>query len=86
MTTMMRTALAAILAACALTACASDGKAGDVCNKAGSTDGCESGTICSNDSGGNYCRKTCTDQAQCSATESCGGISGSTTKACQPKK
>lgn len=71
----------------ALAACASEGAAGDPCDKAGVTDGCEAGTICANDaSGKNYCRKTCTDQAQCSATESCSGITGTSTKACQPKK
>lgn len=68
-------------------ACASDGAVGDACDKAGTADGCESGAICANDANGNnYCRKTCTDQAQCSAVESCNGISGSSTKACQPKK
>ncbi len=70
-----------------LSGCASEGAAGDACDKAGVTDGCESGTICANDSNGlNYCRKTCTDQAQCTATESCSGITGTSTKACQPKK
>lgn len=76
-----------VLVFAVLAGCASEGAAGDACDKAGVTDGCESGTICANDANGNnYCRKTCADQAQCSATESCNGITGTSTKACQPKK
>lgn len=67
-------------------ACSSDGGVGDVCDKSGSTDGCVSGAICSNSSTGTaYCRKTCVEQTDCAATESCNGVSGSNLKSCQPK-
>ncbi len=77
-----------LVAALAVTvACSSDPIAvGGACKDAGKTDECVSGAVCTNDSGGNYCRKTCTDQAQCATTESCNGVTGSSIKSCQPKK
>ncbi len=67
-------------------ACSSDPiVVGGACKNAGKTEECVDKAICSNDKGGTYCRATCTDQAQCSATESCNGVTGSSTKSCQPK-
>ncbi|MBM4344294.1 MAG: hypothetical protein FJ100_13070 [Deltaproteobacteria bacterium] len=68
-------------------ACASEGQVGDSCGAAGKSAGeCASGAICTNTSGGkNYCRKVCTEQKDCAATEACNGVSGSSTKSCQPK-
>jgi hypothetical protein len=69
-----------------VTACASDPVAiGGACSNAGKADECVDGAICSNASSGATCRKICSEQAQCAATESCSGISGTTTKSCQPK-
>ncbi len=73
--------------AVAALACASEGEIGDSCGTAGkTTDECVSGAICTNGSGGkNACRKICTEQKDCATNESCNGVSGSSTKSCQPK-
>ncbi len=67
--------------------CASEGAIGDSCGTAGkTTDECVSGAICTNSSGGkNACRKICTEQKDCATNEACNGVSGSSTKSCQPK-
>ena len=57
---------------------------GEECDEAGSTDACEDGLVCTNESGKNSCRQLCTDQAQCAAGLSCNGVSGTNLKSCQP--
>ena len=43
------------------------------------------GAICTNESGeGAFCREICEEHADCPADHSCGGISGTSTKSCQP--
>lgn len=60
---------------------------GDECDTSGAKDECVDGAICTADSGGTKtCRKSCTTDDQCGATEQCNGISGANTKSCQPKK
>jgi len=57
---------------------------GEACDTAGSADECVGGAICTNEADGNYCRETCADTADCPAMHSCNGVSGSSTKSCQP--
>ena len=73
----------AVLAAVAF-GCAT-AEIGDECETSGSKDECVDGAICSPVAGANTCRKICTDQAQCAATESCLGVAGSNEKSCQPE-
>lgn len=69
-----------------LVGCAS-AEIGEECDTAGATDECVDGAICTNQAdGAKMCRKTCKEDADCGSTEACNGISGSTTKSCQPKK
>jgi hypothetical protein len=78
----------AILLACMSTAFAGCGSPGlgETCDKAGSTDACEDGLVCTNESDRNTCQQLCTDQAQCTAGLSCNGVSGTNLKSCQPDK
>ena len=54
------------------------------CDTSGSTDDCESGLICTAIDGNNICLKICWDHAQCPASWSCSGVSGSPINSCQP--
>ncbi len=81
----MRIWLTALLLSLALVGCAS-AEIGDECDTPGDADACVDGAICTNSSDGNVCRKSCTNDDACGADEECNGISGSTTKSCQPKK
>lgn len=71
-------------------ALASCGKAdlNEACDTAGSTDECKDGLVCtnftSNGASGNSCFKQCTDQTDCTSTQSCNGVSGTNIKSCQP--
>jgi len=58
---------------------------GEECDKAGSRDECVDGAVCTNESDGARCRRICEDDMECSATQSCNGVSGSNIKSCQPK-
>jgi hypothetical protein len=82
----IRTRAIAIILTCLAAASASCGSPGlgETCDKAGSTDACEDGLVCTNESGGDKCRQLCADQAQCAAGFSCNGISGTNLKSCQP--
>jgi hypothetical protein len=82
----IRTRAIAILIACmpaASAGCGSPGL-GETCDKAGATDACEDGLVCTNESDRNVCRQLCTDQAQCAAGLGCNGVSGTNLKSCQP--
>jgi hypothetical protein len=67
-------------------ACSSAAKVGETCDKEGATEGCESNAACGkNPNGALVCQRLCTDQAQCAATESCNGLTGSSLKTCRVK-
>lgn len=69
----------------ALTSCGSP-KIGESCKTAGDSAACESGAMCTNNSGGgNTCFKVCTADSECATTEQCNGVSGTNIKSCQPK-
>lgn len=69
-----------------LLGCGGTSALGEACDTAGSVDECETGAVCTNDTSEVLtCRKVCTDQAQCASTENCNGVSGTSTKSCQPK-
>lgn len=57
---------------------------GESCDTAGSLDECVDGALCTNEAGGNVCRLVCIDHADCPVNYSCNGVSGSSTKSCQP--
>jgi len=65
-----------------LTGCGS-ADIGEQCDTAGSVDECVDGAICTNDTA-NTCRAVCVEQADCPVDYSCNGVSGSSTKSCQP--
>ena len=56
---------------------------GEKCDTLASTDECVSDAICSADSAGTVCRKTCSVQTDCGSGETCNGISGTNRKSCQ---
>ncbi|MBI2373628.1 MAG: hypothetical protein HYV07_06480 [Deltaproteobacteria bacterium] len=86
MSTIAKGTMTLAFALALLISCGGKGAAGEGCDTPSSTDECESGLICSNDSDEEAsCRKICTDQADCAGTENCNGVSGSTTKSCQPR-
>jgi len=70
----------------ATVACSGKSDIGESCDTAGSTDDCVDGAICTNDDTGLTCRRVCTADTQCAATEACNGVSGTNIKSCQPKK
>lgn len=72
----------------AFTLCLACGRAdtGETCDTSGDTDECVDEAICTKDSNGaTICRKRCTDDSQCAATEQCNGVSATNIKSCQPK-
>jgi len=86
---MLKYSLAGCLLVCLgvlLPACASD--VGEACETRGSQDECVENAICDSttDSAEPICLKVCTDDTQCASTEACNGTSGSSIKACTPKK
>lgn len=87
---MMKNMLSALLLVCLgilVPACASD--VGESCATKGSTDECVDGAVCelkgTSDSEP-VCLKICDDSSECAATEDCNGVTGSSLKACTPKK
>ena len=60
---------------------------GETCDTSGATGECVDGAICTNNPSGSgfTCRKLCTDQVECAATEACNGIARSNQKSCQPQ-
>lgn len=82
----MRNYLITLVLALTASGCASDGAAvGEKCETPSNTDQCVDGAVCTNDSGGVFCRLLCNDKSKCGANENCNGISGSSLKSCQPK-
>jgi len=77
--------LALAFGACLVAGCASD--LGETCETSGSTDECVDDAVCVQAVSGEdpTCRKVCTDDSQCTATEGCNGVEGSNIKACRPK-
>jgi hypothetical protein len=67
-----------------------DGAQGESCDESGIVDGeCDDGLVCgkkSDDSADLICLKQCSAQSDCSGTEDCNGVSGSSLKACRPRK
>jgi hypothetical protein len=57
---------------------------GESCDTGGSADECVDGAICTNESDGNVCRLICETQDDCPMNYSCNGVTGGSTKSCQP--
>jgi len=57
---------------------------GETCDTGGSADECVDGAICTNESDGNVCRLICEMQEDCPMNYSCNGVTGGSTKSCQP--
>jgi hypothetical protein len=67
-------------------ACGGTAKLGESCDTSGAADECESGGVCGKDKAGALkCLKVCAAQADCSSTEECNGVEGSSQKACRAK-
>jgi hypothetical protein len=61
------------------------GELGQACNDPGSEADCVDGAICTNEgSNDSSCREICKGQKDCRKGYTCNGVSGSTTKSCQP--
>lgn len=59
---------------------------GEPCTRKGETYECVEGAICDTEKDNTIvCLKLCESDADCASTESCGGVSGGTRKACHPK-
>ena len=58
---------------------------GEACDEVGSGDECVDGALCTNGGEGATCRQTCEEQEQCPEGHDCNGVSGTSTKTCQPK-
>ena len=66
-------------------ACSSDSEIGESCDSVASTDECVEDAICTNEEDDTaVCRLICEDQEDCPADHSCNGVSGTSTKSCQP--
>lgn len=65
------------------------GELGESCEESGKVSGeCDDGLVCgkkSDTSGDLVCLKQCSSDADCSGTESCNGVSGSSLKGCRTK-
>lgn len=57
---------------------------GEACDTAGSLSECVDGAVCTNESPGNVCRKVCELMDDCPTGYSCNGVTGGSTKSCQP--
>jgi hypothetical protein len=58
---------------------------GEACEEVGSSAECVAMAICTNDDGDTaFCRQICDEHEDCPTGESCNGVSGSSTKSCQP--
>ena len=81
--TSMKRWMAALFVLC--TGCGR-GDVGEACDKSGDPDECVDEAICTKESEtSTTCRRRCTDDAQCPATEKCNGVSATNIKSCQPK-
>ena len=72
----------------ALVSCGSEqkGSIGDTCTRKGTSDECVAGAICDTVKDTRIiCLKSCERDEECSASESCSGVSGGTGKACHEK-
>ena len=73
-----------------LVAACADGDLGESCDESGVVDGeCDDGLVCgkkSDDSNDLFCLKQCSAQSDCAGNEDCNGVSGSSLKACRPRK
>lgn len=84
MTSPLRTLLTTLVLALALVGCGSS-DIGEACDTGGSVDECVDGAICTNESGdSNTCRKICDTTDDCPANFTCNGVTGGSTKSCQP--
>lgn len=67
-----------------------DGEQGESCDESGVVGGeCEEGLVCGkkqDDSADLICLKQCSATTECGAGEDCLGVSGSSLKACRPRK
>ena len=74
------------LAAMALTLFACGGTdIGESCESVGSPDECVNDALCTNEADGSArCRIICADTADCPDAHTCNGVSGTSTKSCQP--
>jgi hypothetical protein len=59
---------------------------GESCDTGGSADECVDGAICTNEDEGNTCRLVCEEQEDCPMNYSCNGVTGGSTKSCQPDR
>ena len=76
---------AALMAATLLTTHCGGADIGEDCEGVGSSDDCVSGAICTNEEGdAQRCRDICDDDLDCPDAHGCNGVSGSSTKSCQP--
>jgi hypothetical protein len=57
---------------------------GEECDGVGSEDDCVGGAICTNSGDTAVCREICDDHPDCPVGHSCNGVSGTSTKSCQP--
>ena len=58
---------------------------GEDCDDVGSGDECVSNAVCTNEAdGASRCREVCEDDDTCPAMHHCNGVSGTSTKSCQP--
>jgi hypothetical protein len=61
------------------------GEVGEACDEPGSEQACVDGAICTNESGDEAtCREICESHEDCSEGYSCNGVTGDSTKSCQP--
>lgn len=82
MTTPRSLVLAALLALA--TACGGS-EIGESCDDVGSSDECVDHAVCTNEEGEtSRCRAVCAEHEDCPANHSCNGVSGVSTKSCQP--
>lgn len=74
--------------AAVLPACSSAAAVGETCETEGAVDECVDGAICGKPSDKApevQCLVVCTSDADCGATKSCNGVSGTNIKACRVK-
>jgi hypothetical protein len=84
MMTTLRPLLTALIFAAALVGCGSP-EIGEACDTGGSLDECVDNAVCTNESGdANTCRLICDTHDDCPANFSCNGVTGGSTKSCQP--
>jgi hypothetical protein len=84
MPVLLRTSFLTLVLCTPILACGG-AEIGESCDDVGSADECVDDAVCTNEEGdASRCRAICKDEEDCPTGHGCNGVSGTSTKSCQP--